>query len=74
MNRDFPSTTGEKEKYLNVASSIPGIFAECKAKHYRVYKVINLLKGVSKKTPEKVAVLVLSNTNLLWHAMPIWQK
>lgn len=45
----------ETVKYLNVVSAIPGIFAECTAMRYRVCKIINLMKGGSrKKRPEKI--------------------
>lgn len=36
-------------------SAIPGIFAECTAIHYRIFKIINLMKGGSRrKGPGKI--------------------
>lgn len=43
-------------------SAIPGIFAECTAMHYRIFKKINLMKGGSrKKEQEKYTAIAKYN-------------
>ena len=67
MNEQRYSISKEQErvKYLNVVSAIPGVFAECTAMHYRVYKIINLMKGGSrKKGSRKNTVSSPSSTTL----------